>query len=100
MLDNPMRFMSEVEFLGRGFILPNPVMDVYSKITSSSVELNLKKAVNSEKTLLQAKIGNEIGEKCFNIIAKKNRSKALIEKQFQKGRQLIADRFKEAKPEV
>ena len=52
MLDNPMRYMSEVEFLGKGFILPNPVMDVYSKITSSSVELNLKRAVTSEKNSL------------------------------------------------
>ena len=80
MMDCPQRFISEIEFLGRGYILANPVIDTYNKISNPSLENNLKKVISSEKSSAQAKISNEMSKRYFNIISKKNKSRAVIEK--------------------
>lgn len=56
MLDNPMRQICEVEFLGKGFDIANPVLDIHSRILNNLItasnEQNLRKIVNSEKSLI------------------------------------------------
>lgn len=44
LLDNPMRQVAEIEMFMKGFILPNPTFNYYSRIVGSNLsEYNLKK---------------------------------------------------------
>jgi hypothetical protein len=87
LLDNPMRQVAEIEMFMKGFILPNPTFNYYSRIIGSNLsEYNLKKQAQSDRSVVLSKISTMIGEIYFNVISRKNRSKVQVQALFQKTR--------------
>jgi hypothetical protein len=74
-----MRQLAEIDLLIKGFAVANPVQEFQVNIAEATV-----KKLPEEKRNLTFSLQSQAGDRAFNILARKSRSKETIEKLFQK----------------
>lgn len=77
LLDNGMRQLAEIDLLIKGFAVANPVQELQANIGEATV-----KKLPEEKRNLTFSLQSQAGDRAFNILARKSRSKETIEKLF------------------
>ena len=79
LLDTGMRQLAEIDLLIKGFAVANPVQELQANIGEATV-----KKLHEEKRNFTFALQGQAGERAYNILARKTRSKETIEKLFQK----------------
>ena len=86
LLDNGMRQLAEMDLLIKGFTVANPVQEFQANLHELTV-----KRLPDERRNVNFALQSQAGDKAFNILARKARSKEMIEKLFQKVRQSVVN---------
>ena len=79
-----------MDLLIKGFTVANPVQDFQGDRFDQPFETTVKRLPDERRNVNFA-LQSQAGEKCFNILARKSRSKEMVEKLFQKVRQSVVN---------
>ena len=75
--------MAEISMFERGFSATAPAFDLYNLLVGQNIyENNLKRLPEMERQRITELIRTQIRPNSFNILARKGRNKAAVEKQF------------------
>ena len=92
LMDNSIREIAEIDLFIQGQALPNPTYNYFARLQGSQVnEIQIRKQVQSERNIVVSRMQSSLGDLCYSVISKKNRSKVPIQNLFQKSRQEIVE---------